>query len=294
MNLLEISNLVCSKLGKSDSQTVEICKNFIRQRYQMIFDSYLWRDSLTLISITAEAGKEEVILPYGVDRVIGVRSANHEITGINLSSLFQLDAGIFDRIGTPLLFSEQTSIATRKSPEGGSLMLVSSSNDDVGIEVKIRGELNGLEVTEEVQLDGTTPVSSMNDYDIIYLINKEETVGNVTVTNESTVEILALKNTEKSRRHVRLRLLETPQVDTILYIIAKRKADSLLYDESEPVLRGFENALLAFAEGDMLERLRQYSKAQIKYQEAAMQTELLKNVENLQSASMVRIIPEDV
>ena len=41
----------------------------------------------------------------------------------------------------------------------------------------------------------------------------------------------------------------------------------------------------------MLERARQYSKAQIKYQEAASQVQIMKDFENGQRQSISRIIP---
>ena len=62
-------------------------------------------------------------------------------------------------------------------------------------------------------------------------------------------------------------------------------------DTDTPALNGVDNALLAFAEGDMLERARQYSKAQIKYQEAASQVQIMKDLENGQRQSISRIIP---
>ena len=64
-----------------------------------------------------------------------------------------------------------------------------------------------------------------------------------------------------------------------------------LADTDTPALNGIDNALLAFAEGDMLERSRQYGKAQIKYQEAASQVQIMKDLENGQRQSISRIIP---
>ena len=56
-------------------------------------------------------------------------------------------------------------------------------------------------------------------------------------------------------------------------------------------IRDSDNALLAFSEGDMLERSRQYGKAQIKFQEAASQVQIMKDLEKGQRQSISRIIP---
>jgi hypothetical protein len=73
--------------------------------------------------------------------------------------------------------------------------------------------------------------------------------------------------------------------------LGKRTYPGLLHDFEAPALSNVENALLAYAMADMLERQRQYAKAQLKLQEAQEQMALLHDLERHQSASETRIIP---
>lgn len=79
-----------------------------------------------------------------------------------------------------------------------------------------------------------------------------------------------------------LRLFPHPTVDTPLLIVGKRPCP-MLGDNDTPPLRTIDSALLAFAMGDMLERQRQYAKAQAKFQEAAAHLEQMRKVEGEQA-----------
>jgi hypothetical protein len=74
-------------------------------------------------------------------------------------------------------------------------------------------------------------------------------------------------------------------------VLGKRRFRQMRLDSDAPMIRGLDNALIAFAIGDMLERSRQYAKAAAKQQEG---TELLKvavDTETNQSAYESRVIP---
>ena len=62
-------------------------------------------------------------------------------------------------------------------------------------------------------------------------------------------------------------------------------------DSDSPQILGADNALLAYSEGDMLERSMQYQKAQAKYTEAAGLKQICNDLDNVQPAKINRIIP---
>lgn len=76
------------------------------------------------------------------------------------------------------------------------------------------------------------------------------------------------------------------------YILGKLKWVAL-GDSDSPCLRGADNALLALAEGDMLERARQYGKAQTKFTEAAAHVQIMRDIEKGQQQSMSTITPRE-
>src|SRR5436190_10342563 len=75
----------------------------------------------------------------------------------------------------------------------------------------------------------------------------------------------------------------TPAVNTNFLILGKRLCAGLSADADISILRNCDNAIIAFAMGDMLERARQYGKSQSKFQEAASLLEEAKNVESAQA-----------
>jgi hypothetical protein len=128
-------------------------------------------------------------------------------------------------------------------------------------------------------------------------IYKSTTIGTVSATlndaDGSTSVIGTMPPTAtRTPSYQRVRLFDTPSQAFVLKVVGKVKCDTLDFDNQEPTLRGCENVLIAFAQGDMLERERQYDKAQAMFAEAAMLLEQLKRIEVVQQAHNVRIIPQ--
>lgn len=81
------------------------------------------------------------------------------------------------------------------------------------------------------------------------------------------------------------------QAQITLQVVGKRTLILLNGDTEVPVLRNIDNALIAFAMGDLLERQRQYAKAQAKFQEAGAHLEMMKTLEAQQTAAPRRARP---
>lgn len=90
----------------------------------------------------------------------------------------------------------------------------------------------------------------------------------------------------------RVRFVEIPTAAMTVRVLGKRGAPLFTGDSDEPGISGSENCLISFAQGDMLQRERQYGKAQELFQEGAMLLDQLKRVETVQQAHNARIIPE--
>ncbi|MDR1191283.1 MAG: hypothetical protein LBK60_06425 [Verrucomicrobiales bacterium] len=95
----------------------------------------------------------------------------------------------------------------------------------------------------------------------------------------------------KQDGRARLRLLETPARDCQLLVLGKRVFQPLAADDDTGALVALNNTLIAFAEYDMLERERQYAKAQTKLQEANALMEQMREVERYQTAASAQLIP---
>ena len=99
----------------------------------------------------------------------------------------------------------------------------------------------------------------------------------------------------------RIKLVPTPNANGTLFILGKKQSQMRQFGEEQTIindtnfeLRGVENALMAYTEGDLLEYSRQYGKAQAKFQEGAAQVSIMKDMERGQQQQISRIIPDSL
>ena len=124
-------------------------------------------------------------------------------------------------------------------------------------------------------------------------LSKEKTVGAYQagfLDGQPLTDPLPGDETEFPRRP-RIRLFRRPAEAYSVLALCKRSYPGLVHDWEAPALPNVENALLAFATADLLERQRQYGKALAKLKEAREEMALLRDLERNQSASECRIIP---
>lgn len=289
MTLQELAEYVCDKVGPNDSETMALAKRMIQRRYQMIWDSHLWSDSLVL-QPDLSAVNGIVTLPHKIDRIVALRWGQFELPPINTVNVFQLHPRMLDETGIPVAFVELSPVATLIPPLSEPMVLVSSSASDTGL-VTVRGELNGIEVEETINLNGLTPVITANSYDVALMLSKGATAGTVTVKSTGGLVLQTLLPGETERKHVRLKLIANPTATESLLALGKRRLSPLVNPNDTPALRSIDNALLAFAQADLLERQRQYAKAQAKVAEAAGLMDTMRALEASQNASITRIVP---
>jgi len=97
----------------------------------------------------------------------------------------------------------------------------------------------------------------------------------------------------------KIKLIPAPNADGTLYILGKQQSPTRQLGEAAAVtadadfsIRGCENAIMAFVEGDLLEYSRQHGKAQAKFSEAAALVSVMKDMERNQQQQVSRIIPD--
>lgn len=93
--------------------------------------------------------------------------------------------------------------------------------------------------------------------------------------------------------YARIKLSPTPDAAGTLYALCKLKWVTL-GDSDSPCLRGIDNALLAFAEGDMLERNRKYEQAKVKFAEGSAHLAVMANIERDQQQQNSTVVPCDI
>jgi hypothetical protein len=98
-----------------------------------------------------------------------------------------------------------------------------------------------------------------------------------------------------------IKLVPTPDQAGTLFVLGKRQSPVRQFGEATTIsnnqifeIRGVENALMAFTEGDLLEYSRQYGKAQAKFAEGSAHVGTMKDMERGQQQQISRIIPDSL
>lgn len=298
LTLKDMADHVCELTGLLDADSKAIARTFLRRRYEMVYDSQLWEDSKT--AVTLATASAEVVLPNWVDKVLAVKTAGANpiyLAPEAIETIWRTNASAYDEEGDSVVYTELPPVATHTHPGGARVELNSSSASDFGA-VRLRGLHNGLECEETVVLTGATPAVSVNYYDELLHLSKAATIGAVHAVAQANGAILAhevqiLLAADTERRHPRIRL-HRAFTDPLLYlqVLAKRRAIPLRHDNDTVALSGAENLLIAYAVSDMWERLRQVAKAQVKLQEAAGLMAALMSRELTQRVRATRLVPE--
>jgi hypothetical protein len=160
-----------------------------------------------------------------------------------------VDPQIFERSGSPVAFTQLTSAGVAVLPRNNeTLSFVSTSDADININVFVRGESGGVEVSETVVLSGTIPKSTVYGYDMPITVAKPVTTGDITVSGfASATFLLQLLAEEKERKHIRLWIQPTPRDEDGVkaLICGKRKCKPLVNDNDTPILRGLAHYLIS-------------------------------------------------
>lgn len=298
MNLLDMASYVSGKIRQTDEDSVSQCKAYLRARDEMIYNGELWRESLYQLDITLEPETNALhaagiyALPQIADRIIAARTNDYQLTAELQETFFRQDYDLFTNSGEPVAFYVMAS-ACWSNPTSLALEIYCASAADAGSKAFVRWiDSNQNQKSREFTL--TEAKQSIGDVLSIEDFSKPASTGSViihkTVANSAALTLLSTETI--ATRFVRVRFVEKPEDETDVKLLVKRLHAPLTYDYDESQLKNSSNVLMAFAQGDMLQRARQYGKAKDSYMEAQALLEQLKNIEVVQQAGSMRLIPE--
>lgn len=96
-----------------------------------------------------------------------------------------------------------------------------------------------------------------------------------------------------SPKYSRIRLFGIPSVVMNIYVLCKKPFVPLDFPSETPLIKNLDNCLIAFATAEMLERDRQYAKAQAKNSEAVTLLKELSSLEAVQAANHEQFKPDN-
>lgn len=171
--------------------------------------------------------------------------------------------------------SDSRDYAILKSPvdsqptSASSLTFVSDSSSDTAEQVFVRG-LNGsgVELYENVTLNGTSSVSTTNSYESIISFTKDQTTGTITVTsNSGAVTNAVMSPQSKDCKRKILRLYQVPTQTLVLSIPYIIDPLPLINDDDVPII-DCSDYIIERATAKSWRYKRQYAKAQEHDQQA--------------------------
>ncbi len=299
MTLGNLASFVGGKIGMTDAATLTKIKGFAKERYAAMYAGALWKDALSILTKAVAVNQSTIILPPHYAQFLAAKFDRTGLVPIDQSFLFASNPELWDSAGTPSHCSELHAIATATMPAtAGELVSVRSTTADTGV-ISLHGEDgNGEPQQEQMTLNGTNKVSSVNAYAVLYGVSKGTTTGTITLRDNvgafGGVTFVQLLPTETQRLHRRIRLHSITGEALTLLVLAKRHAGPFTQDSEATNLPSLcDQALQAMVHGDALEWQRQYGKAQGKFAEGLALLAEAKKTEIYQAAQQQRITPGD-
>jgi hypothetical protein len=326
MTLDELSDLVVEKVGTTDDESRTVAKLFLRRRYKMIWDAFNWSDAMAMVSVTSSTSHPYLFLPEGVSRVVSIRNASNSVlSSMDLNTLFAASPDFWDTSGTPVGFTHAAP-AVAGAPAAANIVWNLSGYNNA--EATDPGEIYFQGVFEDLDGDTHEVKSWIIDDDDANLLESFWVLSfSVSFNTVNTVTKLELRegtqagtlrytffnpandqtdrqvttypfdngNTPaasvEARRRCRIRLMKKPDAAVAYLALCKRSCPSLDEDFHTANITDIDNVLIDFAQGDMLQRQRQYGKAQLIFAEADRHLKIRIEQERSNSGHAVRIVP---
>lgn len=303
MTLSEMADFVCGKVRQTDANSVTRCKTYLRRRYEMICQEELWRDLVWQYSFTftpnTVASPESYggiyMFPTVVDKVLAIRRAEGGIDNVAAESLFRFDTDWWAQTGFSINYVHlPPCVAILPDAFSFHDLRIYAGGGDSGLTWKVVF-LDSEQVRHTVSNTFSTSgvAEETDNVRIVEKVTKPTTEQISTLTTNQGDQDLVVCPADSVTFPVRIpvQLIPWPDQATDFRALVKKKVVPLDDDNAETEVRGVDNCLMAFAQGDMLERARQYGKAQAVAQEAVALLRQLKTVAVVQEETTQQIVP---
>jgi hypothetical protein len=300
MTLAQLASYVCTKSGLTDTAAVTACKTFLSKRYELIWNSALWKDSLIGVDVTVDPSDADnaegiVFLPEVIDRVVAVRTVERSVQVRGLEDYYRIDFDKFSQTGTAFEFAilspawfvwrspsaDQTGLGLTASADATAKIIWFDQNGVRHVESGTGTYfgtrlMTGTKITvESLFVDSDDPIAVFPNND----------------TNLDNVGEIIPPET-RSPSYQRLRIFNIPDAAITLSVLGKKKFIPFDFDNEEPELKNLDNCLIAFGMAEMLQYGRRVGQAQTFLQEAEILLKELARLETVQAAHNSRFVPE--
>jgi len=256
-------------------------------------------------------------MPWPVSRVIAIKSPeDFMLTNEELVRLFLVDPGSFSSSGNAIRWSASQPVGVWYEVDVDTagtqpFICYSDSPLESSLNITVREHPEIGRNQEIVTISGTATATTSLQYKRPF-VSKGQSVGTITVRSNDNSSIpyseyyperdavsgtemfypkVTLSQSQSHIDHIRVKMHPRPTETTIFKVIFKSRMVPLDNDSDSPQIEGIEDCLIAHGMADMLEKLRQFSKAAEKRKEAAFQLNKMQKMETDQQAYISRITP---
>jgi hypothetical protein len=301
MTLSDLADYCTKTVGDIDQDTVAFAKQAARLRYSLWYGAHSWQEAIADFNLTL-SDTDTFWLPVDSELIIWVVPF---INGMKYSRLryrerdwIEQNAAIgpyFTNYGPiPCYFYRAPNVALPSTNPGA---LSFSVLDTSPISIYVAGkDASGKAISERISASTATPgipsqPSSANTYAVVSTIGKGASVYPVTVTGADGTTA-QMSPTQTGLVYTQGRFWPPLTGTGTFYVGAKLRADLLDDDLSVPRISRLWNALISATTAALLERQRQYGKAQAKTQEAQQVMQAAVNEEKNQAAFRQQVVPQ--
>jgi hypothetical protein len=255
---------VANEVMDTSDNFKSIIKEYINARYFQILRAINWQCIRKDYTFDTTASQQEYVLPddFGKEIQVVDKTNGRELIKTDLQKLITDFPDAYEDSGSVERYYILEDTVQNQPTSASVLSIVSSSNSDTTQTILIRGIVDGVETTESVTLNGTTSVSTTNEFSRVKAISKSgNTNGYITISAGSiTIGVLAPKILEGRYKKIGLHYVPTTSLTIgVPYII---KPLPLTEDYDYPII-DIADLIETGAKADAWRYKRQFAKANV-------------------------------
>lgn len=309
MTVLELATFACETVGDISDETVSFAKKAVRLKYQTMYDSHLWRESMRLLDgypMDPDSGGR-IFLPLDAEEVVFLSLSTD---GMNYNRLQYRERDWIER------FAGNAASAAGRNPfyyRGENLawphlnpgQLTFTTYDPVLFTLFISGlDANGNTIQETFKMQAainpdTTVnpaiVTTVNSYVQVNVLSKGGTTMPLTVLPQfpgaSTPYTIPASMSASVYTHLILYPAPDSSQQLFYRVQVKLKPDPLDSDYSVPRVSHITDALIEFVLAALYKKGRQLQKADNCEQKGIAHIQAAVNVEKNQSEMRQQVVP---
>ncbi len=224
-----------------DTQISDLIDSYINLSLQEVLNYYPWTFLRRKTTFTTVASQETYFLDEEIDRIAVLRQTESDVklTYVPDQLFYKLVPDPSNSTGNPQYYRlwEEVGVFTQLSSNDTVYVKSTSANDGSAFKVVIVGrDTNGLVVSEELTLNGTTAVTSSTTFSYIMQVSKSaKTTGTVTLYQTTGDVVLArIAPEESAPRHKKIGLYPIPSSAITMYVEYFERPRLLVNDADVP------------------------------------------------------------